>query len=191
VSTITRSRPTKTGVGKLVVVAVLVLAAVAAADGVRRASSEPDAAPEPTARVEPVTRLVAGDPGEFVAVSTGLTRTRVVRAGVEVLGEKAIDAAFPAPLEGVHFDVAHIAVAPDGTLVLAIYKFPRPGRAQAGIELWRGKRLVGAFSVPAGSFGGGIGFNEEGDLVATFSRADRKATLFDRTGRQTASVPLG
>lgn len=171
--------------------AVLVLGAVAAADGVRRASSERDAAPEPPARVDPVTRLVAGDPGEFVAVSDGLTRTRVLRAGVEVLGEKAIDAAFPAPLEGVNFDVAHVAVAPDGTLVLAIYKFPRPGRAQAGIELWRGRRLVGAFPVPAGSFGGGIGFNEEGDLVATFSRGESKVTLFDRTGRRTASVRLG
>jgi hypothetical protein len=178
-------------VGKLVVVAVLVLAAVAAADGVRRAGSDRDAAPEPSARVEPVARLVAGDPGAFVAVSDGLTRTRVLRDGKEVLGEKAIDAAFPAPLEGVHFDVAHIALAPDGTLVLAIYKFPRPGRAQAGIELWRGKRLVGAFPVPAGSFGGGIGFNVEGDLVATFSRGDRGATLFDRTGRRAASVRLG
>jgi hypothetical protein len=191
VSPVARSRPTKPGVGKLVVVAVLVIAAVAAADGVRRASSERAATQGPEARTEPVARLVAGHPRGFVAVSDGLTRTRVVRAGEEVLGEQAIDAAFPAPLEGVHFDVAHVAVAPDGTLVLAIYKFPRPGRVQAGIELWRGKRLVGAFPVPAGSFGRGIGFDEGGDLVATFSRGDRKATLFDRAGRRAASLRLG
>ena len=177
--------------GKLVVVAVLVLAAVAAADGVRRMSSEEGAAAEPAGRRAPVARLVAGHARGFVAVSDGLTRNRVVRGGEEVLDEEAIDAAFPAPLEGVHFDVAHIAVAPDGTLVLAIYKFPRPGRAQAGIELWRGKRLVGAFPVPDGSFGGGIGFNLKGDLLATFSLGRRTATLFDRTGRREANVELG
>jgi hypothetical protein len=175
-----------------VVVAVLVLAAVAAADGVRRAGSEQVVVREEAQRPRTGMALAPGRAQGHAAVADGrLTRTRVVRDGEEVLSREQIDAAFPAPLEGDLFDVAHVAVAPDGTLVLAVYKFP-PGRSVLGaIELWREERLVGAFPVPAGSFGGGIGFSENGSLVATFAGGRSQATLFDRGGRWEAYVPLG
>jgi hypothetical protein len=179
-------------VGRAVVVAVLVLAALAAADGLRRAGSERVVVPQAKDRPRAAAALLPGRTGGFAAASDGrLTRTRVLRGGEEILSRQEIDAAFPAPLEGVLFDVAHVAVAPDGTLVLAVYKFP-PGRSVLGaIELWRGERLVGAFPVPAGSFGGGIGFSEDGSLVATFAGGRSQATLFDRGGRWEAYVPLG
>jgi hypothetical protein len=177
--------------GRAVVVAVVVLAAVAAADGVRRVGSEQVVVREEVQRPRAGMALAPGRAQGHAAVADGrLTRTRVVRDGEEVLSREQIDAAFPAPLEGDLFDVAHVAVAPDGTLALAVYKFPTTGRVRAGIELWRGRRLVGAFPVPSGSFGGGIGFNEDGSLVATFSGARRQATLFARSGRWEAYVPL-
>lgn len=171
--------------------AVLVLAALAVADGVRRGGSEHVVVrpAERPARAAPA--LAPGRPQGHAAVSDGrLTRTRVVRGGEEVLSRGLIDAAFPAPLEGELFDVAHVAVAPNGTLALAVYKFPATGRVRGGIELWHGRRLVAAFPVPSGSFGRGIGFSEDGRLVATFSAARPEATFFDRRGRRRGSVPL-
>lgn len=177
---------------RVVVAAVLLLAAVAAADAARRLGDGRERAaavtPEP-----PKAHLAPGDPGEFRAVSDGgLTRTRVVRGADEILSRQQVDEAFPVPFEeGGTFDIAHVAVAEDGTLALALYKFPGAGSARAGIELWRGRELLNAFDVPPGSFAGGLGFSEDGKLVVAFEHGRREATLFERSGRWDAYVPLG
>lgn len=179
--------------GRVVVAAVLVLAAIAAADAVRRADSGRETVrPGPLeAAAGPV--LAADGARGFAAAADGrLTRTRVVRYGEEVLSPDQVDNAFRVPLEeGGTFDIAHLAVAPDGTLALAVYEFAGTGKVHAGIELWRGTRLIGSFGVPPGSFAGGIGFSADGELVAAFERGRRQATLFDRSGRWEAYVPLG
>lgn len=177
--------------GRALVVAVLALAALAVADGVRRVGSERIVVREPEAPARAEVALAPGRPQGHAAVSDGrLTRTRVLHGGEEVLSRDQIDAAFPARLRGELFDVAHVAVAPDGTLALAVYRFPATGRVRTGVQLWRGRRLVAAFPVPSGSFGRGIGFSEDGGLVATFSAARPEATLFDRSGRRAGSVAL-
>ena len=104
-------------VSRLVILAVLVLAAVAAADSFRAEANE---------RVVPARtqgqRLVGNPAPQYVAKG-GAMHTRVNRRGRPYLSAADIDAAFPAPLEGLPFDVAHLAVGPDGTLALAVYKF--------------------------------------------------------------------
>jgi hypothetical protein len=136
--------------------------------------------------------LPADEDRGFVALADGrLTKTRVVRQGREILSAAQVDRAFPVPFEeGGTFDIADLAVAPDGTLALAVYKFPAAGSVQSGIELWKRDRLVAAFEVPPGSFSDGIGFTADGTLVAAFEQNGREATLFDRTGRWEAYVPL-
>jgi hypothetical protein len=93
------------------------------------------------------------------------------------LTAEQIDDAFPPPLEGVLFDIGHIASAPDGTVALAIYNFGTTGPPRNVIELWRDGRLVDAFPVPPGTFGGGIGFTKDGRLGARAPRGNR-TTLF-------------
>jgi hypothetical protein len=136
---------------KLVVLGIVIVSAAAAADSFRG---------DGTARVapeeEPAHSLVGPAP-EYVAAGEGM-RTRIDRRGREFLTEEQIDAAFPAPLEDVPFDIAHTAVAPDGTLAVAVYKLPPTGPIRAAVELWRGSTLVNAFNVPTGAFGGGLGF---------------------------------
>lgn len=176
---------------RLVVAAVLLLAAVAAADAARRLGDGREAVR--TVREEaPRAALVPGDPRGFRAVSDGgLTRTRVLHGADEILSREQVDEAFPVPFEeGGTFDIAHVAVADDGTLALALYKFPGAGSARAGIELWSGQELVNAFDVPPGSFAGGLGFSEDGELVVAFEHGRREATLFERSGRWEAYVPL-
>jgi hypothetical protein len=173
----------------LVTGAVLMLAAVATADALRR-DGEPQPVAKRQAAERPGERLLRPGARGFVADGR-LTRTRVLRGGREVLSAEQIERAFPAPLGGVQFHIAHLAVAPDGTLAVAVYKFPRIGPARAAIELWRGNELAGAFPVPAGSFGGGLGFSADGERIATFSLRRRQATLFDRSGRWEAYVPVG
>jgi hypothetical protein len=176
-----------------VVAAVLLLAAIAAADAVRRADSGREALRPVPLEAAPAPVLAADGAHGFAAAADGrLTRTRVVRYGQEVLSENQVDNAFRVPLEeSGTFDIAHLAVAPDGTLALAVYEFAGSGNVHAGIELWQGKRLIGSFGVPPGSFAGGIGFSPDGELVAAFERGRRQATLFDRSGRREADVPLG
>jgi hypothetical protein len=175
-----------------VVAAVLLLAAIAAADAVRRADSERELHPVPLEAAPAPVLAAAGADGFTAAADGRLTRTRVVRYGQEVLSEDQVDNAFRVPLEeSGTFDIAHLAVAPDGTLALAVYEFAGSGNVHAGIELWQGERLIGSFGVPPGSFAGGIGFSADGDLVAAFERGRRQATLFDRSGRREADVPLG
>jgi hypothetical protein len=168
---------------RLVVLALAALTVVAAADSFRR---EPAERIVPEGRTEGQ-RLVGSTP-EYVAEGTGM-RTRVIRRGRVYLTAAQIDAAFPAPLEGIPFDVAHLAYASDGTLALAVYKLPATGPIRAAIELWRHGKLVSAFLVPTGSFGGGLGFNSNGRL-ATVAEDERTAVLYSQEGERIGRVRL-
>jgi hypothetical protein len=170
---------------RLVILAVLVLAAVAAADSFRAEANERVAPTEGTQS----RRLVVKTVPEYVAKG-GAMHTRVNRRGRPYLSAAEIDAAFPAPLEGLPFDVAHLAVGPDGTLALAVYKFPPTGPIRAAIELWRQDELVNAFNVPTGTFGGGLGFTVDGRLVATVTPDGRTAVLFTREGERAGRIPV-
>ncbi|HEY3069668.1 MAG TPA: hypothetical protein VGJ34_05075 [Gaiellaceae bacterium] len=170
---------------KVVVIAVLLLVAIAAADAFRPRPAERAVLPQAHAQAPVVVhRATSG----LIAVGA-FTRKRVLRNGREYLSEEDVDAAFPAPLEGVPFDIAYVATAPDGTVVLAVYKFPELDPVQAALELWRDGRPLRAFSVPPGSFGGGIGFADDGRLVATLSSDGLLVHLFTRDGRPAGRRP--
>lgn len=172
--------------GRVVALAVLVLAAVATADAVRgSADSRVEAGGREAAR--PAAEIALVDTREYVAA--GRPRTRVLRGGRVHLTPEQIDEAFPAPLEGVLFDIAHVASAPDGTVALAIYNFGMAAPARNAIELWRDGRLVGAFAVPPGTFGRGLAFTEGGSIAALPPRGSR-VLLFGRDGRPLGDVPL-
>jgi hypothetical protein len=173
---------------KIVVAAVFVLAAAAAGDAVRGAGGDERRVGEDATEtsVQARTRLVPGSARDFVADGAFL-RTRVLRSGREYLGAEAIAKAFPAPVGGP-FDIAELAVAPDDTLVLAIYRFPAQGEPRNALEFWRARKLVGAFSVPPGYFGGGLEFSRDGRLVAMFSHEGRLRGVFDRRGRRVAGA---
>jgi hypothetical protein len=176
---------------RFLVGAVFVLMVVAAADAVRGSGSNRVLGkPEPRLDVA----LPGGPANEgqgFVASADGrLTSTRVVRHGKEVLSSDQVDEAFSVPFEeGGTFDIADVAVAPDGTLAVAVYEFPAAGSVQSGVELWKGDRLLAAFEVAPGSFAGGIGFTDDG-FVAAFEHDGRGATVYDRSGRRRGYVPL-
>jgi hypothetical protein len=169
---------------RIVVFALLALTAVAAADSFRGQPSERTVR---EGRTEGQ-RLVGSTP-EYVAEGTGM-RTRVTRRGRAYLTAGQIDAAFPAPLEGIPFDVAHLAFASDGTLALAVYKLPATGPIRAAIELWRNGELVSAFLVPTGSFGGGLGFSRSTGRLATVAADERTAVLYSREGKRIGRVRL-
>ena len=170
---------------RVVLAAVVVLVAVAAADAIRPDTKERVVAEasNQTAAPAAVQRTSSG----FVAVGP-FTRKRVLHRGQEYLSSKSIDAAFPSLESGEPFDISHLATAPDGTLALAIYRFPAKKPAEAAIELWRGRTLLAAFPVPPGSFGGGLGFADEGRLVATLLSDGHSVVLFTRTGKRVGSV---
>jgi hypothetical protein len=157
--------------GRLVVLAVIGLAAIAAADTVRGRDKgterQPLAAQQFTAELY--------DAGGFLPA--GKPRTRVLHKGRLYLTAEQIDDAFPPPLEGVLFDIGHVASAPDGTVALAIYNFGTAGPPRNVIEVWRDGRLLDAFPVAPGTFGGGIGFTKDGRLGARAPRGNR-TTLF-------------
>lgn len=157
--------------GRLVVIGVAALAAIAAADAVRGWGTGAErklltAVPPPA---------VLRDAGGFVAAGKPLTR--VLHKGRLYLTAEQIDDAFPPPLEGVLFAIGHVASTPDGTVALAIYNFGTAGPPTNVIELWRDGRLLDAFPVPPGTFGGGIGFTRDGRLGARAPRGDR-TTIF-------------
>ena len=165
---------------KLVVLAVLALAALAAADAFRTrattsAGGEATPAPAKERIVHPLTSSGFSAAGETI-------HNRVLLNGREHLSPSQIAEAFPTPLPGALFSIAHLA-AEDGTLVVAIYGFPRPGEAADGIEIWRHGRLESSFLVPVGTFGGGVGFAAEGRLVAGLSGDGLVVHLFTRGGR--------
>lgn len=160
-------------IAKVLVLAVLVLATVAAADTVRGRG--------PGAELELLTPL-APPPGPELQDAGGFTpagrpRTRVLHKGRVYLTAEQVGDAFPPPLEGVQFDIGHVASAPDGTIALAIYNFGTAEPPRNVIELWRDGRLMGAFPVPPGTFGGGIGFTKDGRLGARAPRGNR-TTIF-------------
>jgi hypothetical protein len=170
-------------ISRLVIVAVLVLAAVAAADAFRQGVRERETSTETTPPGGP--DLVRGVRQEFTIAPE---LTRVLRNGRVYLSAEQIDAAFPAPLEGASFDIAHLATAPDGTLALAIYKFPSIGPPRNGIQVWRKGELVGAFTVRPGTFGGGLGFTSDGRLVAALSPDGLRASLFEPSGKRAGVI---
>jgi hypothetical protein len=170
---------------RLVVLGVLVIAAVAAADSFRAEANERVVAAERTEG----RRLVGNPAPEYVAEGE-MMRTHVNRRGRPYLSAVEIDQAFPAPLEGLPFDVAHVAVAPDGTLALAVYKLPPTGPIRAAVELWHRGELLSAFNVPTGAFGGGLGFTADGRLVATVTPDGHTAVLFSREGERVGRIPV-
>jgi hypothetical protein len=165
---------------KLVVIAVLALAALATADAFRpRAATS---AGESTPAL-PKERIVHPKTSSGFSAGGESIRNRVLLNGREHLSPSQIAEAFPTPLPGALFSIAHLAADEDGTLVVAIYGFPRPGEAADGIEIWRHGRLESSFLVPVGTFGGGVGFAAEGRLVAGLSGDGRVVHLFTRRGR--------
>jgi hypothetical protein len=166
---------------RLVGAAVLALAVLAAADALERSEELPrgqtgvprpavwTAAPAPTSQ------------GEF-AVAGDYLQTRVLRNGREYLSAKAVDAAFPTSHDGP-FDIAGLAVASDGTLAVAVYRFPADHPVHAGIELWHERRLVGAFTVAPGTAGGELAFSASGDLILLTS-VDGSHVAYTRGGRR-------
>ena len=167
---------------KLILAAVFVLAAAAAGDALRGVGAEELASlMPPQADGTETGRFRRASQHEFASAGAFL-RKRVLRSGKEYLSAGAIERAFPVRVEGP-LDISKLAVAPDGTLVLAIYRFPPDSEAQGALEFWRGRRLVGAFPVPPGYFGGGLAFNRDGSLVATFSYDGQLRGIFDRNGR--------
>ena len=171
---------------RLVLVAVVVLVAVAAADAIRPESRERVIKEASNDRVTAPSSIQRPSSG-YVAVGP-FTRTRVLHHGREYLSTATVDAAFPSLESGEPFDISHLATASDGTLALAIYRFPAKKPVEAAVELWRERRLLAAFPVPAGSFGGGLGFADEGRLVATLLSDGHSVVLFTRTGKRVGSV---
>lgn len=171
---------------KLVVVGVFVLAAVATADAFRDPPRERSASGKAAAVQE---RLVVHHASSGLVAVGAFTRKRVLRNGREYLSAEAVDAAFPAPLGGIPFDIAYVAGMSDGTVALGVYKFPADGPARAAIELWRDRKLVSAFRVPDGMFAGGLGFAEHGRLVAALSADGLLVHLFTRDGRPAGRQP--
>ena len=167
---------------RTLVAAVLVVAAVAALDAVLGfgvAGRAADATPQ--GRTES-SGLVRGREHAFTLAGDRV-RDRVLRNGREYLSAEAIAGAFPLPVEGP-VDVAHLAVAPDGTLVLAVWRFPSGRPMETALEFWRGQRAVGAFGVPPGFVAGGLGFSPDARLVATFGPDGELRGVFDREGRR-------
>ena len=171
---------------RLVVVAVAILAAVATADAVRRESRERDVEPPAAAASTP---LVVHHSSTGLLAIGSFTRNTLLKNGREYLSEEEVDAGFPGVDEVVPFDIAYAASAGDGTVALAVYKFPYGEPARAAIELWRGHRLVSAFEVPSGIFAGGLGFAADGKLVAALSADGLLVHLFTRTGRPAGRQP--
>ncbi len=169
---------------RLVVLGVLALAVVAAADGLRaRSASPPRVQAKPSAPV----RLVDGGRHDYATAGDRL-QDRVLLKGKEYLGAEAVRAAFPVDVPGP-IAISRIAVARDGTLALALYRFPSATPAQGAIELWSDRTPVGGFGVPPGYFGGGVAFNRDGSLLATFSYDGQLRGVFDRTGRPVDGLP--
>jgi hypothetical protein len=165
-------------ISRLVVLAVLALAAIAAAEAVRQpGAARVVQAAEPQEPLE-----LRPDFGRYRAVGA-LVRTRVLRDGEPYLGRAEIDAGFPGSLRGIPYSIAGLAVAPDRTLAVAVYKFPTAESPRNAIELWRDGRLLGAFTVPPGTFGAGLAFTADGRIAAV-SAHDGRATLFERDGRR-------
>lgn len=165
---------------KLVALAVLALAAAAVVDVVRPAAE----------RGSSLSSTVSADTREPGRATAGLelVGNRVFRNGAEYLSAAQITNGFPRALAGSPFELAYAAEAPDGTVALAAYNFPLDAPPSGTIELWDGTELQSSFVVPRGSFGGGLGFSSDGELVATVAPDAGLVTLYDRSGRRIEAV---
>ena len=162
--------------------AVLVVAAAAALDVVLGFVPAKRAAGEISETPTESSGLVRGRDHAFTLAGDRV-RNRVLRDGREYLSPEAIAAAFPLPVGGV-VDIANLAVAPDGTLVLAVWRFPSGRPMRTALEFWRGRRPVGGFGVPPGHVAGGLAFSPDARLVATFGPNGDLRGVFDREGRR-------
>jgi hypothetical protein len=172
---------------KLVVFAVLLLAALATADAFRlRAATSPGGE---SIAAPPKERIVHPKTSSGFSAGGASIRNRVLLNGREQLSPVQLADAFPTLLPGALFSIAHLAADEDGTLVVAIYGFPRPGEAADGIEIWRHGQLESSFLVPVGTFGGGVGFAADGRLVAGLSGDGLVVHLFTRRGRPAGEQP--
>ena len=171
---------------RALVLAVAALAAVAAVDALR---GDPPEAARPTQRSEDVStaRLVRAPLLPYVADGRFL-RERVLYAGREYLSAEVIEEAFPVAVEGP-LHISRLTAAPDGTIVLGVYRFPYEGEARGAVQVWRQRRLVTAFPVPSGYFGGGLGVSRDARYVATFAHDGELTGVFDSRGRPLARLP--
>jgi hypothetical protein len=172
---------------RILVAAVVLLAAAAAGDAFRRSDAE-TSRPLPRARSPGDEQVLVGQLRSLFQPGGRRLDDRVLYAGRQYLGPEAIADAFPSDVRGpIH--VAKLAVARDGTLALGVYRFPSGQPFEGAVELWRRRRLVGAFRVPNGFFGGGLALSRDGRYVATFSYDRQLRGVFDRRGRRISGLP--
>jgi hypothetical protein len=182
---------------RLVVAAVALVATLAVLDSMRggteastpaAATEREAAAPEPE-RAKGVGRLVERVPGNHFRARGGRYDRHVAIGGRRYLSQATIQAAFPGPGSG-WINVSRIELAPDGTLLLALHRYAPSGAIVGAIQLWRARKLVSAFRVPAGSFDDGFGFARGGAVIATFAE-DGRVRLYDRGGRRLPPSVVG
>jgi hypothetical protein len=77
--------------------------------------------------------------------------------------------------------VSKVAVDAHGTMAMGVSHVPGNQPPRAAIELWRGEQHLRSFSVPPGSFAGGLWF-AAGDAIATIGW-DERGYLYDLDGR--------
>jgi hypothetical protein len=166
----------------LLLVAAGALGTAAAVDAVRNR----DAASPP--RVEGPKRwhIELNDTGGFAARGSGL-RTRVDAEGSRYLAPETIRRAYPGPVDGA-LNIAKLAVSEDRSVAIGLFRLPAHGPIGAGIEVWSGDRLVGAFEVPAGSFSSGLWFTDGGRALAAISWKG-SAAVYDLQGRLLPGIP--
>ena len=165
---------------KLVVVAIAALVAIAAADALRPHAS---VAPRTTTRPQPSVAL------SIPPVEAVYAQEHVVQSGRVVLTPEQIDRGFPAPLSGP-FTIQDLIVERDGTIAVAVVRFPPARQPRGAIEFWRKGRFVGGFTLPAELLSDGLGLSPGGRYLATYSAGHTRATFFDRRGNRVASVSL-
>ena len=173
---------------RLLVGAVVLVAAVAAADALRPAlpGAEPPAPLGPRARLTswridrgpaPCRSLVPDACGRYLVAGGAIQRS-----GRPHLDARMLGGAFPGRPSG-RVRAVRVAEGFGGSLAVAV----RDAAGRGAVEIWRGRRVVGSFPLPASSFAGGLGFSPGGHLVATFDDRGR-ATLHDLRGNEVATA---
>ena len=172
---------------RLLVIAVFVLAAAAAGDALREPGAKERPRADAPAAPEQEIRLAPPRPQRFRAVGSFLSQ-RIVRAGEEYLSAEQVERAFPGDAPGP-LDISKVVQAPDGTLVLAVYRFPAGRAAVGALQFWRDRKLISSFEVPPGFFGGGLAFDRTGRYVALFSHDGQLRAVYDRRGARQSGLP--
>jgi hypothetical protein len=175
-------------VTRLLVAGVALLVALAAGDAMRggKAALPAPSAPQPAREA----RIPFEGPGATDFVPPRETKLRlagrflqssVVEGRSEVLSADAVAGGFPARAgEDGPTEILHLAVAPDGSLVLAVRRFPVGRPLLGAIEIWDGSRLRDAWRVVPRSFAGGLGFLRGGERIVLFAADGTVAALYDR-----------